>query len=204
MDLVAAARACVNMVYGEPVLQASGDESAAARRVMSIPGMTVDTVRLMMLIVGSSPRYWAPMFETACARGWGVRQFEKQLAGLRLALSRDPSAPGNRAGEEAYHEKPKTPEDVEILGRLEKTRAQLVAETQGPWLELIDEAKALGLRGPRLFDWVMTQRSERTGRPRSDYPSSQRIVPPAKPSPDANEPRTHWTESADARDGGGE
>lgn len=203
MDPIAAARTAIQMVYGEPVLKPSGEEFSAARRVMSQPGMTVETVRLMMLIVGTSDRWWGPMFETACARGYGMRKFEEQLQGLRLALKRDPSAPGNRAAAEAYVEKPKTDEDRHIAATLNRTFAEKVAAVQQPFGDLIDAARANGLRGTAMFDWVMTERAKQTGRDRSDYPISKNLARGIAKAPGepVSSPR-HWTESEEARPDG--
>lgn len=153
-------RQVVDLVYGEHVANPSGEELSAAKRVLHHEGMTTNKVRLMMLIAGSSPNYFAPMFETACARGFGVRKLESQLAGLTLALRKDPSAPGNRAAEEAYHEKPDTPEQAEIKANLAKSFAKLQADVQKPWADLIEQARKEGLTGPRLARWVFAKYAE--------------------------------------------
>lgn len=190
------ARRIIDLVYGDPVQKPATEEVAAARRVLSVPGVTVESVRLMMLIVGSSPRFWGPMFETACSRGYGMRRLEDQLKGIQLALSRDPSAPGNRAADAAYGEY-EDPRGPEVEEHVEQTLAQKTAAVQQPWKDLIAEGMALGLRERRLFDWVMDQRAKRTGKPRSDYPTSRSFTREIAGAMSA--PKTHWTEREEPR-----
>lgn len=104
---------------------------------------------------------------------------------------------------QAYTPQPKTAEDMELLEQLAATNADKRAAAYAPWQELVDEAQSNGLKGAALFDWVMDQRAERTGRPRADYPTSRRFVPAAKPAPSVDAPR-HWQESHEAREGGEE
>lgn len=98
---------------------------------------------------------------------------------------------GKRQAWQAY-ERYDDPRGPEVEKHIEQTLAEKREAVQRPWLELIDEAQALGLRGPAIFDWVMDQRAKRTGRPRSDYPTSRTFKGvAAKPLP-RSEP--HWTE----------
>lgn len=158
-------RHVIDLVYGQHVERPSGEELTAAKRVLEVEGVTTNTVRLMMLIVGTSQRFWAPMFETAAARGWAARKLEQQLPGLQHAVSKDPSAPGNRAGEAAYHETPKTDEDIEQIKTIELTTAQKIDAVQAPWRALIDQAHREGLRGLAMSKRVAELRSKQTGKP---------------------------------------
>lgn len=161
-------RHVVDLVYGEHVDRPSGEELMAARRVLERPGMTTDKVRLMLIIVGSSPRFWGPMFDTACARGYGVRRLEEQLKGLDLAVARDPSAPGNRAADAAYNPLPRTPEQEAeheaIVSQIEMTQTEKVHAVQQPWRDLIAEAESRGLTGPAMSRWVFREYERRTGK----------------------------------------
>lgn len=100
---------------------------------------------------------------------------------------------------EAYAPQPRSDEDEAQAQALARTTADKIAAVQKPWGDLIDEARSKGLRGAAMFDWVMDQRAQRTGRPRSDYPTSRQMTRDLAKSPaDVSSPR-HWTEHEEAK-----
>lgn len=62
-----------------------------------------------------------------------------------------------------YGTPPSTPEQDAGHDECARTRLQLVADAQRPFLELIEEAQRRGIPGPKLFEFVMGERSKVTG-----------------------------------------
>lgn len=173
----------LHIVYGEKRDTWQLSELSCAKRLLALPGMTLDRVGLLMAIVSSS-KHWESIIVSA-------EKLELHLDKLNGLLAKDPSAPGNRSGEEAYHSKPDTDDQVEWKKRTTAERAAKVEAVQKPLRELIAQARAKGLHGKDVGRWVFAERRRRAGEAAGDAPellgafvaqASQEQAAPAAPS----------------------
>lgn len=174
--------------YGDKRFGTPMDRGAAAS-LIDHHGWTPARAALVAQWIEDNPRgrFWADKTKNIPDVLRNVVSLTEQSGAEQEAAPRQP--PIERSPEEEAH-----------LTHIGTTSAQLKAETEAPWIALLDEAKAKGLRGPKMFDWVMSERAKRTGRPRSDYPTSREMARDlAKPAPYADPSPKHWTEREEAR-----
>lgn len=184
--------------YGDSRMVGALDRGAAAA-LIDHHGWTPARAAFVAEWIETNPRgrFWAGKIVT-------LPDVLKNVATLTEQSGADEQAAA-RPGWQAY-EQHEDPAGGEVAQAVEQTFAQKVADVQRPWAELIEEAEQLGLRGPKLFAWVMAERARRTGQ---QPPSAGamlrgqgigRTLPKSAPCEDA--PRQHVSAEGDddARD----
>lgn len=149
----------IEIVYGEAPRHFDPAEMGAAKRILSLPGMSTKKVSLLMAIVSSS-QHWAPIIVN-------VQKLELHLEKMLDLLARDPSAPGNRplGGADGYQADTSEGQH-ENAETLEATFAQKQAAERKPWEDLWHEAtKVHGLVGASASRWCFREFNRRHVKP---------------------------------------
>ena len=143
----------INCVWGGPPETGTYpiDEIDAAKAILRQPDMSVERVSKIMAWVTADP-FWSPVVQSVC-------KLEFHLAAILEKIAKDPHADVTRP-----YDAPKPepePEEVQFKEERALSRDEKIAEVQRPWLELIAEAQARGLRGIEIPRWVSAERGRR-------------------------------------------
>lgn len=148
------AQLVVDCVHGAPPATYPGDEIGAARRVLAQKGMSPQRVSSVMAWV-TAHRRWPGIVVSTC-------KLELHLAAILVEMAGDRG--GNAVPQsEAPYEDP-TPAELqgELHASLETEESKRRAMRQ-EWWDLIEQALAMGLKGPEMSRWVFNKRAELKG-----------------------------------------